>query len=63
MNPEVAGDVNLMRHVLREAIQYDALPQHTAKDLIGMRKDRASAEQAERSNARDEYDPSFKSNR
>ena len=60
INPDVAGDVNQLRHVLREAIQYDALPQHTAKDLTGMRKDRAQAEVHERSNARDEYDSSFK---
>jgi hypothetical protein len=40
-NPEVVKDRNLLRFALREALQYDAVPLHTYKDLISMGKDRA----------------------
>jgi hypothetical protein len=43
-NPEIAGDANLLRFALREALQYDAVPLHTYKDLISMGKDRADTE-------------------
>jgi hypothetical protein len=43
-NPEIAEDANLLRFALREAIQYDAVPLHTYKDLISMGKDRAETE-------------------
>lgn len=43
-NPEIAEDANLLRFALREAIQYDAVPLHTYKDLISMGKDRADTE-------------------
>jgi hypothetical protein len=35
-SPEIAGDINLMRMALREAIQYEAIPLHTFKDIIEM---------------------------
>jgi hypothetical protein len=54
-NPSAAKDVNFMRAQLREALQYGALPQHTYKDLIAMRKDLAQAQNAERGNADNEY--------
>ena len=44
-NPEIVRDRNLLRFALREAIQYDAVPLHTYKDLISMGKDRASTMQ------------------
>jgi len=40
-NPEIVKDKNLLRFALREALQYDAVPLHTYKDLISMGKDRA----------------------
>lgn len=43
-NPEIAGDANLLRFALREALQYDAVPLHTYKDLISMGKDRADTD-------------------
>jgi hypothetical protein len=43
-NPEIAADANLLRFALREALQYDAVPLHTYKDLISMGKDRADTE-------------------
>ena len=44
-NPEVVSDPNLLRFALREAIQYEAVPLHTYKDLISMNKDRSSTEE------------------
>jgi hypothetical protein len=46
-NPEAGNDINFMRFALREALQYGAMPQHTYKDLVGMRKDLAQATSAE----------------
>lgn len=43
-NPEVVKDRNLLRFALREALQYDAVPLHTYKDLISMGKDRVDTE-------------------
>jgi hypothetical protein len=43
-NPEIVKDKNLLRFALREALQYDAVPLHTYKDLISMGKDRASTQ-------------------
>lgn len=43
-NPEVAADPNLLRFALREALQYDAVPLHTYKDLVSMGKDRAESD-------------------
>jgi hypothetical protein len=43
-NPEVVKDRNLLRFALREALQYDAVPLHTYKDLISMGKDRADTQ-------------------
>lgn len=42
-NPEIVSDANLLRFALREAIQYEAVPMHTYKDLISMGKDRADS--------------------
>lgn len=44
-NPEIVRDSNLLRFALREALQYDAVPLHTYKDLISMGKDRADMEE------------------
>ena len=44
-NPEIVKDKNLLRFALREALQYDAVPLHTYKDLISMGKDRASMQE------------------
>lgn len=44
-NPEIVKDKNLLRFALREALQYDAVPLHTYKDLISMGKDRADMEE------------------
>ena len=41
---EIVKDKNLLRFALREALQYDAVPLHTYKDLISMGKDRASTQ-------------------
>ena len=49
-DPETAKDVNSMRFALREALQYGALPQHTLKEILSGRKERAQAIQAERGN-------------
>ncbi len=35
-SPQVRNDPNLLRMALREAIQYEAIPMHTFKDLIEM---------------------------
>lgn len=43
-NPEVVNDKNLLRFALREALQYEAVPLHTYKDLISMGKDRAQTQ-------------------
>jgi hypothetical protein len=43
-NPEIVKDKNLLRFALREALQYDAVPLHTYKDLISMGKDRADTQ-------------------
>lgn len=44
-NPEIVKDKNLLRFALREALQYDAVPLHTYKDLISMGKDRADTQE------------------
>lgn len=44
-NPEIVKDKNLLRFALREALQYDAVPLHTYKDLISMGKDRAETQE------------------
>lgn len=44
-NPEIVKDKNLLRFALREALQYDAVPLHTYKDLISMGKDRADMQE------------------
>jgi hypothetical protein len=44
-NPEIVKDKNLLRFALREALQYDAVPMHTYKDLISMGKDRADMQE------------------
>lgn len=44
-NPEIAQDSNLLRFALREAIQYEAVPLHTYKDLVSMGKERAQTEE------------------
>lgn len=44
-NPEIVKDKNLLRFALREALQYDAVPLHTYKDLISMSKDRADMQE------------------
>lgn len=46
-NPEIVKDKNLLRFALREALQYDAVPLHTYKDLISMGKDRADTQEKE----------------
>jgi hypothetical protein len=43
-NPEIVKDKNLLRFALREALQYDAVPLHTYKDLISIGKDRADTQ-------------------
>ena len=43
-NPEIVNDKNLLRFALREALQYEAVPLHTYKDLITMGKERAQTE-------------------
>jgi hypothetical protein len=43
-NPEIVEDPNLLRFALREAVQYDAVPLHTYKDLISMGKDKVKSE-------------------
>ena len=43
-NPQAALDLNYLKFTLREAIQYGALPHHTTKDLISMRKELAQAQ-------------------
>lgn len=43
-NEDVARDPNLLRFALREALQYDAVPMHTYKDLIEMQKSKRQAE-------------------
>lgn len=40
-NTELAKDPNLLRFALREALQYEAVPLHTYKDLVEMQKNRA----------------------
>lgn len=47
-NPEVAGDPNLLRFALREAIQYDAVPLHTYKDLTEIRERKGKAVKQEK---------------
>lgn len=44
-NPEIVKDKNLLRFALREALQYDAVPLHTYKDLISIGKDRADTQE------------------
>lgn len=44
-NPDIVKDKNLLRFALREALQYDAVPLHTYKDLISMGKDRADMQE------------------
>jgi hypothetical protein len=39
---QLASDPNLMRMALREAIQYEAIPMHTYKDLVDMEDKRQS---------------------
>ena len=46
-NPQAALDLNYLKFTLREAVQYGALPHHTTKDLITMRKELAQAQHAE----------------
>lgn len=54
-NPEIVKDPNLLRLALREAIQYEAVPLHTYKDLITMRKERGQAEDYEKKTRDDRY--------
>lgn len=54
-NPEVVQDANLLRLALREAIQYEAVPLHTYKDLITMRKEKGQASESERSGEEARY--------
>lgn len=39
-HPDVAHDPNLLRFALREALQYESVPLHTYKDLLGMETDK-----------------------
>ena len=54
-NPEIVSDANLLRFALREAIQYEAVPLHTYKDLISMGKDRAETESKQMDIERNRY--------
>lgn len=44
-NEELARDPNLLKFALREALQYDAVPLHTYKDLVEMGKSRAQSDE------------------
>ena len=54
-NPEIVKDKNLLRFALREALQYDAVPLHTYKDLISMGKDRASMQETMQKLEKEKY--------
>jgi hypothetical protein len=54
-NPQAALDLNYLKFTLREAIQYGALPHHTTKDLLTMRKELAQAQDAEGKNSQRLY--------
>jgi hypothetical protein len=49
-NPSTISDINILRTVLREALQYEGVPLHTYKDLVGMRKEELSGDKLEREN-------------
>lgn len=53
--PHVARDINAMRFALREAVQYQALPTHTVKDLAGVEKTRVDTESESAAQAKDRY--------
>jgi hypothetical protein len=53
--PHVARDINAMRFALREAVQYQALPTHSVKDLAGIEKTRVDTAGAESALAKDRY--------
>lgn len=49
-NPEASRDINVMKALLREAIQYDSLPSHTYKDLTSVRESTAKTKDFENKN-------------
>lgn len=53
--PHVARDINAMRFALREAVQYQALPTHTLKDLVGIEKTRTDVEQNTQDLSKERY--------
>lgn len=54
-SPEIARDINAMRSVLREALQYDSLPIHTFKDLAATQKTVAERAKLDREQAQGAY--------
>lgn len=54
-SPEIASDPNLMRMALREAIQYDAIPIHTFKDLVEINERQEKTEKERRNNEQERY--------
>jgi hypothetical protein len=60
-SPHLAKDINAMRFALREAVQYNALPTHTVKDIAGIEKTKGEVEDTRRSINKDKYQIGFKS--
>jgi hypothetical protein len=58
--PHVARDINAMRFALREAVQYNALPTHSVKDLAGIEKTRVDTTGEQTSQDKDRYAQGFK---
>ena len=56
--PDAARDDNFMRFALREALQYDAMPLHTYKDLVAMQELKSKGEKTRNDIARERYSTS-----
>lgn len=53
--PDAARDPNFLRFALREALQYDAVPLHTYKDLTAMQELRTKTDRTRRDLERERY--------
>ena len=54
-SPQVRNDPNLLRMALREAIQYEAIPMHTFKDLIEMEQRSQATQELKNKNEDSKY--------
>jgi hypothetical protein len=54
-NPSMISDINILRTVLREALQYEGVPLHTYKDILRMRTEELTGDKLERENEESSY--------